>query len=385
MNPIRVLENPAVRQSIKQVSNNLGSITKAVEGSEGIQNMLRDPDTGDFSKERLAGAVARTALTANTAERAMDALLSRPEGQMIMNIMNNPALKQKYINNPILNFPAAALKDRDVERKFLSEKSRAAGAAAELYSRIAQTKRTAEVDASGAALAESALRELASFGPLSDIEPSEVVRVASLKAGRKLTPGERRVIRETAKGIKGKAYGTKALSVVYSHRKGGLAGQRSVTALREANRRTQDTGARLGASTEAATQAGGIIQKIMDTQGPERTIEGPRINLKKLTQSSNPKQAGLQNHFFAKLAEETLLGGLTGLNEVSKPKIRVLISRNFDQDNGVDAYINNNYLNTWHKEKQPVTRLYAMLRKAKTDMSIENKEVDVFKSGKMFS
>lgn len=387
MRVTKVLENPGVQKSIRQLSNNLGSITKAVEGSEGIHAMVSDPDTGEFSRDRLTKAVARSALSSGTAEKAMDMLLDRPEGQMILNIMNNPALKQRYINNPLFNIPAAAVKDRDMERRFLSEKATAAGTASEQYKRLAETKRSAETESSGAALTQSALQELSSFGPMQDINPAEVLKIAEIKAGRALTPAERRVIRENVASIKNKAYNTDALSVVYANRRGGLAGQRSLTALRASGKRTAETGNLLQAATGAEQEARSILKKIMDTRPPERTDAGPRVNIKKLMQMNRPaKEAGYTA--FSKYAgdsEDTLLDSLTGLSVTAKPKVRILVKRNFDEENGLESYINDNYLSAWHKGRQPVTRLKTLLRKAKADMSIDNKEVDVFRTSKMFS
>lgn len=384
----KVLKDPVVQESITQFSNNLGNLTKAVEGSEGIQDMISNPDTGEFSKERLTGAVARSAMSSGTAEKAMDMILNRPEGQMVLNIMNSPAIKQRYINNPMLNLPAASLKDRDTERRFLAEKANAAGTASEFYSRIAGEKRNAELGSTGAALTEAALQELSQFGPMQEINPAEILRIAEIKAGRKLTPAERRVIRENVAGVRERAYGTDALNIVYANRRGGLAGQRSLTALRTAGRNTAEAGGKLEAASGAEAEAGTILNKIMNTQAPERTVEGPRVNIKKLMQMNAAKQAVAQYTAFSKYAAgsgDTLFENITGLTEVAKPKVRVLINRNFDEHNGLESFIQDNYLSAWRNGRHPVPRLKQMLMKAKADMAADNREVNAFKTSKMFS
>lgn len=384
----KVLKDPIVRESITQFSNNLGNLTKAVEGSEGIQDMISNPDTGEFSKERLTGAVARSAMSSGTAEKAMDMILNRPEGQMVLNIMNSPAIKQRYINNPMLNLPAASLKDRDTERRFLTEKARAAGTASEFYSRITGEKREAELGATGAALTRAALQELSQFGPMHEINPVEVLKIAEIKAGRKLTPAERRVIRENIAGVRSKSYDTDALNIVYANRRGGLAGQRSLTALRTAARADESAGRKLEAASGAEAEAGTILNKIMNTQAPERTVEGPRVNIKKLMQMNAAKQAAARYTAFSKYAagsDDTLFDNITGLTEVAKPNVRVLINRKFDEHNGLESFIQDNYLSAWRKGRQPVPRLKQMLMKAKADMAADNREVDAFKTSKMFS
>ncbi|OPZ15921.1 MAG: hypothetical protein BWZ04_03246 [Firmicutes bacterium ADurb.BinA205] len=307
---------------------------------------------------------------------------------MVLNIMNSPAIKQRYINNPMLNLPAASLKDRDTERRFLAEKANAARTASEFYSRIAGEKRNAELGSTGAALTEAALQELSQFGPMQEINPAEILRIAEIKAGRKLTPAERRVIRENVAGVRERAYGTDALNIVYANRRGGLAGQRSLTALRTAGRNTAEAGRKLEAASGAEAEAGTILNKIMNTQAPERTVDGPRVNIKKLMQMNAAKQAVAQYTAFSKYAagsRDTLFENITGLTEVAKPKVRVLINRNFDEHNGLESFIQDNYLSAWRNGRHPVPRLKQMLMKAKADMAADNKEVNAFKTSKMFS
>lgn len=379
-----VIENPAVVAKIRSLAKNAGNISKALENAESVQNLVADPETGNLEKIRAASSAARTALTSGTAERAMDAILDRPEGQMVLNIMNNPAIKGRIINNPLANIPLAALNDRKTAREFMTAQSEAAGRASGLYSEIAAGKARDEVNASGTGLAESALRELSTFGPVTDINSSELIRIAELKAGRTLSAPERRTIRDTAEEIRKKAYASPGLHAVYSGRPGGLSAARSLTALRTAAGIASSGKERLQASTTAETEAGGLLERIMNTPAPEREDLGPRINLKKLMDAGRSKQAAWDaGAFFAKIAESSsdsvsILDVLSGETSRKKNKVLIQDKRNFDEDNGVDSYIRTNYLSSWQEFRNPSASLRDMLKKAKMEMLKEASDVEVY-------
>ncbi len=351
------LVNAAVNSDTgMQVKNALIAGLSSVEG--GKPEDLYQNEEGKYDPEVLKRTVARTLATSPQAgelyEKALDLNVQGvPVGAMATQLIRAPQVTYKVNKkSDIGGIALSGAKDYYDERNFQGAKAQTLSGMGQAVNELAMKQQQATNKVTGYYAAEKALKTTKNM-PWFDgqeFDPDKLIELADkeffAETGRHLTDDEKQYAWDALKKGYKRGFAKKGMAVVYSNKPGGLNGQRYAAALDTVGRHREQTAQRSQLIAGALQQANEKVNKVLEMQGPEKRVKGPRVNIGKLMDTYKQLQEQdklMKNGGGVKTSaadNPTLLSALSREDFLARPAgiTRVLYPRNFDEEGGASRY-----------------------------------------------
>lgn len=354
---------------LQDVSNKLDSIINSKTGQKvtagihaGLSSLddagsfgdLWEDSNGKFDPRALKGSITRSLASSSYANKAYDKALDSRFGSMADQLTRAPMLTLKA--NRKLGEGATVLrgfKDRSDDRKFQAAKAQTLSGMGQAVNELSTKHRQATQKATGYSAVANAFRTQGNnkFGK-KGFDPDYLLEQADkehyMETGQHLTKEEKQYAWDALKKGYNRGFNKKSLGVVYDsgfrHRKGGLGQRRMQAAADTVGRHAEQVGTRAQMIGGALQQANEKVNKVMEMQGIDKRIRGPKFNIDRFKQNFEniqaQQKAAAENTKKSAADDATLLTALSQTGFATRPigKTRVLIRKDLDKDGGAERY-----------------------------------------------
>lgn len=319
----------------------------SVDDAEGLRDLWEDQN-GKFNADILKNSLARTLASSSYANQMYDKALNSQYGSMADQLSRAPKLALKIKRkNDVASIALKGFNDRADERRFQAAKAQTLSGMSQTVNELALKHQQATQKATGYNAVANALRTQGTmkFGK-KGFDPDFLLEQADkehyMATGQHLTDEEKQYAWDALKKGYKRGYAKKGLAIVYNRKRGGIAGQRIRAAADTVGRNAEQVGLRAQMIGGALGEANEKINKVMEMQGTDKRIRGPKFNIDRFKNTYNALEKQREEAATKKSAAEapTLLTALSDTGFASRPigKTRVLVRRTLDEDGGMSQY-----------------------------------------------
>lgn len=322
-------------------ANVLRSGAAAVEGTDDFFDLWEDQN-GKFNADILKDSLTKSLASSSSANRLYDKALDSKYAPVVNQLVDAPNLGLRLHRNKVGSTFLKGFKDRASDRTFQAAKAQTLSDMSSAVNELARVRQQTNQKTKGYAAAARALDTLKTmkFGP-KDYNAKDLMARADkehyMVTGEHLSKEEKQFAMDALQKGYDRGYGKKGLGIVYARKKGGIAAQRLNAASDTVSRNAQQAGIREQMVGSALEQANAKMNQVMNMQGVDKRITGPKVNIDKFRDNFNLLQGATKK---GAANGATLLTALSQTGFATRPIgiTRVLVKRNLDEVGGADRY-----------------------------------------------
>jgi len=327
-----------VRTAMSAAQSGLTSI----EGTEDFGDLWEDQN-GKFNANILKNSLARSVASSSYANQLYDKALDSKYAPIVNMLSNAPKVALKaHQKSPVGATFLSGLKDRASDKTFQAAKAQTLSDMSQAVNELARVRQQTNQKTRGYSAAARALDTLKGmkFGN-KDYDAKKLMDRADkehfMVTGEHLNKEERQYAMDALQKGYNRGYAKKGLGIVYARKKGGLAAQRLNAASDTVSRNAQQAGIREQMVGSALEQANAKVNQVMNMQGVNKRIQGPKFNIDKFRDTFKMLNGGTKT---SAADGSTLLTALSQTGFATRPIgiTRVLVRRNLDEVGGADRY-----------------------------------------------
>lgn len=334
----QVMGSKPVRTAVNALQSGMSS----VDGTDDFSDLWEDQN-GKFNAEILKDSLTKSLASSSYANQLYDKALDSKYAPVVNQLANAPKLNLKLHRKSNVGATLlSGLKDRASDRTFQAAKAQTLSDMSSAVNELARVRQQTNQKTKGYAAAARALDTLKmmKFGP-KDYNAKDLMARADkehyMVTGEHLSKEEKQFAMDALQKGYDRGYGKKGLGIVYARKKGGIAAQRLNAASDTVSRHAQQAGIREQMVGSALEQANAKMNQVMNMQGVNKRITGPRVNIDRFRDNFNLMQGATKK---GAANGATLLTALSQTGFATRPIgiTRVLVKRNLDEVGGADRY-----------------------------------------------
>lgn len=332
----------------RKLRNAATAVAGSIDDGNLLSGDLWQNSDGRFDPGILRASVVRSLASSPQMERLYDQAADSQYGAIVDQLARGA--KSTYAINKKTDVGSQILKgykDRQDARQFTAAKGQTLSGMSQTVNELAAKQQKAINKTKGYAAVDKALQtELRIGRGRRKFDPDQLLEAADkehyMSTGEHLTDDEKQYAWDALRKAHKRGFNKKALNIVYANRPGGLNASRYRAAQDTVSRHAAQTGQRAQMIGTALDQANQTLDRVLEMQGPDKRIHGPKVNIGRLM--GTYKQLNEQDPVVKKGSADnpTLLNALSREDFETRPVgiTRVTLRRNLDEEGGAGRYAN---------------------------------------------